>query len=306
VENRLYYSYGDYLKSKFGCRVYKVSVDAGFTCPNIDGSKGVGGCTFCDESGSSSLTNALGTSIADQVLKNISVRRSRYQAEKFIAYFQSYTNTYASVDRLKKVYDEALEVDPDIVGLAISTRPDCIDEQKIALIAGYKKRVPYVSIEYGMQTMHDRTLKAINRCQTHDDFLNAISLTKKYDLDYCAHIILGLPGEDREDMIATAKSLAQINIQGVKIHLLVALDNTPLAKSYLRGRWKPLDFEQYVSLICDFLEYLPSDCIIHRFGGYGHPMKVVAPKFMYQRKHEVRDRVAQLLTERGTYQGCRA
>lgn len=301
----LFYSYNDHLKKLFNCRVYKVSIDAGFTCPNRDGSKGVGGCTFCDETGSSSRLNTIETPIREQVLNNIKVRRSRFKSGKFIAYFQSNTNTYAPVEQLQKLYDEAVDAHPDIVGLAISTREDCIDEEKIALISSYRERLPYVSVEYGMQTIHDRTLASINRCSKHSDFLRALELTQKYDLDYCVHVILGLPGESREDQLKTAEALAKMGVRGVKIHLLVAMDKTPLAKSYERGKWSPLSFEEYVSLVCDFIERLPSNCVIHRLSGNGHPLHVVAPKWMSQRKGEVIKAISQTLINRKTYQGFR-
>lgn len=299
----LYYSYNNYLKEKFACRVYKVSIDAGFTCPNRDGTKGFGGCTFCDETGSSSRTHLQGTSITKQVQKNIAIRKSRYKAKKFIAYFQSHTNSYAPTNQLKKIYDEAIEADPDIIGLTISTRPDCIDEKKLALIASYKKRLPYVSIEYGMQTKHDKTLKAINNCSTHNDFLKAIELTKKYDLDHCVHVILGLPNEGRKQLLETANTLAKLDIQGIKIHLLVAMENTPLAQSYLRGKWHPLTFEEYIPLVCDFIERLPPSCVIHRLSGNGHPKHLVAPRWAYDRRNDVRKAITDLLSKRSTRQG---
>ena len=260
----LYNSYNDYLRQLFGCRVYKVSIDAGFTCPNRDGRKGTGGCTFCDETGSSSRTHELATPIQAQILQNIKVRRTRYRAQKFIAYFQSYTNTYAPIEQLKQLYDEALATHPDIVGLAISTRPDCVDQEKLNLIASYREKVPYVCVEYGMQTMHNRTLKAVNRCEVHDDFLKAIELTQALKLDHCVHVVLGLPGETREDQLATADTLARLKVHGVKIHLLVAMEKTPLAALYRAGKWAPLTHVEYISLACDFLERLHPECVIHR------------------------------------------
>jgi uncharacterized protein len=174
-----YRSYSQYLKAKFGCRVYKLTLDAGFTCPNIDGSKGRGGCTFCDETGSSSRAQDRRDSITKQLLGNIEKQRKRFKADKFIAYFQSYTNTYSKPERLKRLYDEALMAHPDIVGLAISTRPDCVTDEILGLIASYQQPARDVSVEYGMQTIHDRTLAQLNRCETHADFLEAYRLTLK-------------------------------------------------------------------------------------------------------------------------------
>ncbi|MBY0405282.1 MAG: TIGR01212 family radical SAM protein, partial [Cyanobacteria bacterium] len=281
-----YKPYSQYLKERFGCRVYKVTLDGGFTCPNRDGTKGKGGCTFCDDTGSSSRAQDRRDSITDQILKNVEKQRKRFKAEKFIAYFQSYTNTYSPVERLKRLYDEAINAHPDIIGLAISTRPDCVDEEKIALIASYKTPDNYVCVEYGMQTIHDRTLEILNRCETHEEFLQAMALTRKYDLDHCIHVILGLPGESHADQMETADTLARMKVNGVKIHLLCAMENTPLAESYLRGEWEPVGQVEYVSLICDFIERLHPDCVIHRVAGNGHHEHVVAPLWL-QKKLEI-------------------
>ena len=206
------YTYNDYLKKRFQTRVYKISLDAGFTCPNRDGTKGKNGCIFCDEKGSSSRTHGDSTPIEQQALVNINVRKSRYGAKKFIAYFQSFSNTYAPCDQLKKIYDKALFSHPDIIGISISTRPDCIDEEKVQMIAEYKKKFPYVCIELGMQSIHDKTLSLINRQESHQDFLAAYALIKKYGLEHCIHIILGLPNESRQNQIETAKNLADLQI----------------------------------------------------------------------------------------------
>lgn len=301
----LYYSYNEYLQEMFHCRVYKVSVDAGFTCPNRDGTKGAGGCIFCDETGSSSRTHELDTPIRDQVLENIKVRKSRYRAKKFIVYFQSFTNTYDSVEQLKILYDEAIHAHPDIVGLAISTRPDCVDREKLALISRYREKLPYVSVEYGMQTIHDRTLKLLNRCETHEDFLRAFKLTQKFDLDHCIHVILGLPGETREEQLQTADTLAELGVRGVKIHLLVAMENTPLAERYRRGNWSPLSFDEYIDLVCDFIERLPPNCVIQRAGGNGHPNHLVAPQWLKGKRPEVMHTIQSKFLERGTRQGSK-
>jgi len=298
-----YYSYNSYLQKKFGCRVYKVSIDAGFTCPNRDGTKGVGGCIFCDEKGASSRTHCSGVSITDQIRNNINVRKNRYGAQKFIAYFQSFTNTYAPVSHLKTLYDEALQAHPDIIGLAISTRADCIDSEKLELIASYRSRVPYVSIEYGLQTIHDRTLMLINRQETHEDFARALKMTQEFGIDHCVHVILGLPGETSDEMIETAQCIAGYRIQGVKIHFLVAMQQTVLAKYYIEERWKPLSMEEGVSLTCDFLERLPSSCIIYRIGGNGHPLHAIAPEWVWKNKKEFLYAIDREFERRGTRQG---
>lgn len=298
-----YFNYNAHMHKLFQKRVYKVSIDGGFSCPNRDGTKSTFGCIFCDAKGSSSRTHPSFTSIKEQVIKNISIRKSRYRAEKFIAYFQSFTNTYAPIEVLKKRYDEAIAAHPDIVGLTISTRPDCIDEEKIKLIASYQAKLPYVSIEYGLQTIHDKTLKLINRQETHADFLKALALTKKYNLHHCAHVILNLPGETKEEMLATAEELARLKVEGVKIHLLVAMRGTALEKLFLKGNWQSFSLEEYVKLACDFIERLPPDMVIHRISKNGHPLEIVYPLWMKDKKAAFMPALLKEFEQRKSYQG---
>ncbi len=299
-------SYHDSLQERFGCRVYKVSIDAGFTCPNRDGEKGVGGCTFCDERGSSSRTNRPTDAIVKQILRNIEVRKNRFGAEKFIAYFQSYTNTYAPIAHLKEIYDQAIYAHPDIIGLAISTRADCVDRDKLELIASYKKMLPHVSIEYGLQTVHEHTLEKINRKETHAELVQAIRMTQEEGIDHCVHVILGLPGESREEILQTADFIARYKIQGVKIHFLVIMEHTALAKDYLAGACSVLSMDEGISLACDFLERIPADCIIYRIGGNGHPLHAIAPEWVWKQKTAVIEGIKKEFTRRGTRQGAHA
>jgi len=302
-----YRPYGEYLKTKLGYKTYKLTLDAGFTCPNRDGVKAYGGCTFCDQTGSSSRAQDVDDTITRQLLDNMERQRQRFGAEKFIAYFQSFTNTYAPVETLKRLYDEAIYAHPDIIGLAISTRPDCVDEEKLALIASYKDKIPYVSVEYGMQTIHDRTLELLNRAETHADFLQAYEWTQKVGIEQCIHVILDLPGESWEEQMATADKLAELKAHGVKIHLLCAMEKTPLATQFQRGEWQPLEKERYIELICDFIERLHPETIIHRVAGNGHRLHVVAPLWL-QRKLEIMNDIEAEFTRRGTRQGdkCRS
>lgn len=303
--NQGYYrTYNQYLQELFGCRVYKVSLDGGFTCPNKDGTKGVGGCTFCDETGSSSRTNPVKTRITEQLLSNIEHRKKRFKAQKFIAYFQSYTNTYSRIERLQKLYDEAVNAHPDVVGLAISTRPDCVDPAKLDLIASYRTEArPYVSVEYGLQTIHNASLARVNRCETYEDFLQAYQWTTERGLDHCIHVILGMPGETWDDMMATADKLAELKVKGVKIHMLVAMEHTPIAKEYAAGLWESMSFEQYVETCTDFIERLHPSCVIHRVAGNGHFKHVVAPKWMASNRREVMTSIDGTFAKRGTRQG---
>jgi radical SAM protein (TIGR01212 family) len=301
-----YRPYSAYLREKLGFKTYKLTLDAGFTCPNRDGVKAYGGCTFCDQTGSSSREQDRRDSITDQLLKNMEKQRRRFKAEKFIAYFQSFTNTYASTERLKILYDEAVCAHPDIIGLAISTRPDCVDEEKLGLIQSYQGRVPYVSVEYGLQTIHDHTLARLNRAETYQDFLTAYELTRAMDIEHCVHVILDLPGESHADQMATADALAGLKVHGVKIHLLCAMEKTPLAAEYLRGEWQPLEKDAYVQLLCDFMERLHPETIIHRVAGNGHHQHILAPLWL-QRKLEIMNELEAEFVRRGTQQGshCR-
>lgn len=300
--SEFYRSYSQHLKERFGSRVYKVTLEGGFTCPNRDGVKAYGGCTFCDPTGSSSRAQDRNDSITAQIAKNIRRQQKRFKAEKFIAYFQSYTNTYGPVHKLQMLYDEAMNAHPDVIGLAVSTRPDCVDDEKLALIKSYDTGHNYVCVEYGMQTIHDRTLEAVNRAETHADFLKAYELTRKHDLDHCIHIILGMPGESRDDMMATADEMARLKVAGVKIHLLCAMDKTPLAEDYRSGRWRPLSEDDYVGLVCDFIERLHPDTVIHRVAGNGHRDHIVAPLWLKKKQDTVRKIDAEF-ARRGTRQG---
>jgi len=302
-EQYLFRSYNEYMKNKFGCRVYKVCVDANFNCPNRDGTKSTRGCIFCDETGSSSRTHKKNTPIKDQVCTNILNRKQRYKAKKFIIYFQSYSNTYAEISYLKKLYNEAICFDKDIVGISIATRSDCVDEEKIAMIAQIKEKLDYVNIEYGMQTMHNKTLEIINRKETHEDFLKAVEITKKYKLDWTSHVILGLPNEGREEIMKTAEELGRLKPTGIKIHLLVAMKNTALAILYKKNKWSPLEYSNAISLICDFLERIDKNSIIHRIAGNGHPLHTLAPKWVYEKKKTLIEDIKKELQTRKTYQG---
>ncbi|MBN2479100.1 MAG: TIGR01212 family radical SAM protein [Parachlamydiales bacterium] len=287
-------TFNEYLKKLFHKRIYKVSVDVfDFTCPNRDGTKSIGGCIYCDQFGSSSRVHTQKISIKEQILKNIEIRKTRYKAKKFIVYFQSFSNTYKDVDILEKLYDEAVFSHPDIVGISISTRSDCIDEEKVKMISKYRKFLPFVSIELGLQSMHNKTLKLINRGETFEDFLKASHLIKKHNIHLCAHVILGLPNETKEEMLQTAKQLAKLNIDGVKLHMLIVLKNTILADMYKNGLFKPLSFDQYVDIASDFIKLLPKSTIIHRTSGSGYVTDIIEPKWIYDDKINIIDSIIQ-------------
>ena len=279
-----YTTFNSYLKKTFHTKVFKVSIDANFTCPNRDGTKSKLGCIYCDENGSSTRIHSNKVSIRNQIINNIVIRRTRYKAKKFIAYFQSFSNTYAPLEKLKKLYEEALFSHPDIAGISISTRSDCIDEEKVKLIASFREFLPFVSIELGMQSMHSKTLKILNRQETLDDFLKAVALIKKYNIHLCIHVILGLPNETKEDMLKTAKLLSDLRVDGVKLHMLIVLKNTVLHNMYKNNLFSPISFDEFTSFAAEFIKLLPKNTIIHRTAGSGYPKDIISPSWIYDEK----------------------
>ena len=298
--NKRYYQFSEYLKTKFGKKVYKITLDAGFSCPNRDGTISSGGCIFCDDGGSFSRAHSSLLSVRDQVYTGVKTLGERFKAQKFMSYFQAYSNTYKPVDELKKIYDESL-CHPDVVGISIGTRPDCVDEQKLDLIASYTENYE-TWIEYGLQSMHDRTLKFINRGHDFETFLKAFQETKKRGIKTGVHVILGLPGETKQDMLETVKMLADIGADGVKFHCLCIFPNTKLYDLYNQGSIKLLEEDEYIDIACDCLELLPSDTTIHRLGGNGLQAIKVAPKWL-NKKFEILNRIDRELEERNSYQG---
>jgi len=297
-----YYDLNSYLRNMFGCRVQKISLDAGLTCPNRDGRISTGGCIYCNSRGSGTGASSQGLSITEQIMRGKEFLKKRYKAQKFIAYFQSFSNTYGPYEKLKGLYQEALAID-DIVGLSIGTRPDCVDESVLTLLESYAKDY-LVWIEYGLQSIHDRTLAAINRSHDVKCFKGAVDKTRGRGIKICAHVILGLPLEDRHDMLATAKAVAAIGIDGIKIHLLYVVKGTRMEGLYSEGKYRCLEQEEYVNLVCDFLELLPPDMVIQRLTGDPHPHELVAPEWSL-RKNETLSRIKEILTERESWQGKR-
>ena len=272
-----YYDLNSYLRNIFGCRVQKISLDAGLTCPNRDGRISTGGCIYCNLRGSGTGAGSQGLSITEQIMRGKEFLKKRYKAQKFIAYFQSFSNTYGPYEKLKGLYEEALAID-DIVGLSIGTRPDCVDESVLTLLESYAKDY-LVWIEYGLQSIHDRTLAAINRGHDVECFKGAVDKTRGRGIKICAHVMLGLPFEDRHDMLATAKAVATMGIDGIKIHLLYVVKGTRMEELYLEGKYRCLEQEEYVNLVCDFLELLPPDMVIQRLTGDPHPHELVVPEW---------------------------
>jgi radical SAM protein (TIGR01212 family) len=280
-----YRDYSSYLRSLFGCRVQKITLDAGLTCPNRDGSLGRGGCVYCNERGSGTGASSRLQSIAEQIARGKSALQKRYNAVKFLAYFQSFSNTYAPLEVLKPLYEEALS-DPDIVGLTLGTRPDCVPDTVLDHLAGLAKDRA-IWLEYGLQSAHDATLALIRRGHDVRAFTDALRRTRARNLPVCVHVILGLPGEDREAMLQTARFLALQDIQSIKIHLLYVIRGTVLDQWYGSGRYECLSREEYVSIVGEFLSLLPEHIVIQRLTGDPHPEELVAPLWSLEKHRNI-------------------
>jgi uncharacterized protein len=295
-----YYAYNFFLRRKFGGRVQKVSIDAGFTCPNVDGTVARGGCTFCDNRSFSPSRRLPRQSIVGQIDEGIRRLKWRYDVDRFLAYFQPATNTYAPVERLRPLFQAAAQ-HPKVVGLAIGTRPDCVPEDVLDLLTEIAGQT-YLSIEYGMQTMHDRSLDWINRGHHHDAFVDAMHRSRGRGFEICAHVMLGLPGESHSDMLATARELARLRPDAVKIHNLYAVKNTPLAEQVAAGEVILMGRDDYVCTLVDFLELLPPDCIVERISGEAPPDYFIGPSWCLD-KPAVRAALLAELARRDTWQG---
>ena len=290
--------FADHLRHTFGCRVHKVALDVGFTCPNRDGTVAVGGCIYCNNASFSPGNRRL--SVTEQLAQGKRFLRQRYGAQKFIAYFQAYTNTYGEVHRLRDLYDAALTSE-DIVGLAIGTRPDCVPEAVLDLLADYAART-YLWLELGLESGHDQTLMSLNRGHTVAAFDDAVRRAQQRHLRLCAHVILGLPGESAADSLATARYLAALRLDAVKLHHLHVVRHTVLEKLYHRGEVSLLSLDDYASLVVDCLEVLPPDMIIMRLMGDAPREMLVAPTWSLDKRLALR-RIEQELEHRDTYQG---
>lgn len=270
----------DYYRDKFGCKVYKLSLDGGFTCPNRDGTLGHGGCIFCGGDGGSAFA-ARGNDITRQ-LQEAKARVAFKGGEKFIAYFQSFTNTYAPVERLRQLYEAAI-APQEIVGLAIGTRPDCLPEDVIGLLAEINRRKP-VSVELGLQTVHPKSLEYIRRGYYNNVYFDALRRLKAAGIEVVTHIILGLPGETAEQMVETTRAAVEAGTDGVKFHLLHVLKDTDLEKDYLAGKFRCLELEEYAEVLDRCLIELKPDTVIHRITGDGAKKDLIAPLWSADKK----------------------
>jgi radical SAM protein (TIGR01212 family) len=292
--------FSEHLKKQFGCRVHKISIDAGFGCPNRDGGRAGAGCVFCDPGGSGAVGIERQLSVTQQLESGKEVMTRKYKAGKFMAYFQPFSNTLAPVDRLRQLYDEALAVD-DVVGLAVGTRPDCLPADVISLLGEYRKRT-YFWLELGLQSSHDRTLEWMRRGHDLRCFLEAFAAAKEQGVRVCVHVILGLPGESHADIIGTADLLARLRVDGVKLHLLHVLKETPLSELYAKGEIQMFSEPEYVKTVVDVVERLHPETLIHRLTGDGPRDQLLAPLWSLK-KWEVLNGIDAEFARRGSQQG---
>ncbi len=295
-----YYDLKSFWLNLFGCRVYKLQIDAGFTCPNRDGTVSRGGCIYCDGRGSRLRQIGPLPSVAEQIRRGKEYYKKNRNAGKFIAYFQTFTNTYAPVEKLKELYDEAL-AEEDVIGLSVGTRPDCVSDGITYLLQDYARK-SHVWLELGLQSIHDRTLRLINRGHYAAAFLDAVHRLSGTDIHICTHIIVGLPGETREDILETAGAIAALPIHGIKIHSLLALKGTVVGDLYEKGEMAMLSRDDYVRTVSDILEILPPEMVIQRLTADGYRDIFLGPRWAVN-KMEVINAIDKELDRRNTYQG---
>ena len=295
-------TYNKWLKEKFGERVYKVIVDGGFTCPNRDGTVAVGGCAYCNNNSFRPPSAIKTDPIRQQVEEGIAYIRKRFDAHKFIIYFQPFSNTYAETKYLQRLYTDAID-HPEVVGLAIGTRPDCVNEDKIAMIEEIARRT-FVSLEFGVESIYDDTLRRVNRGHDYAAFLRAIDLTRDRSIHIGAHLILGFPWETREQWLAMADEMSRVGIDALKIHHLHVVRGTALAAEYARRPFRVFEYEEYLDLLCDFIERLDPRIVIERLFGEAPYGLLVAPNWRRTKNDLVRD-IAQIFEERNVHQGAR-
>lgn len=299
-DNKRYHTWNYYLRQNFGEKVFKVSLNAGFTCPNLDGKISRGGCTYCSNSGSGDFAGNPANPLSEQFENIKAMMHKKWPHAKYIAYFQAYTNTYAPLNTLKEKFEEALSFE-NVIGLSISTRPDCLEDDVVDYLDDLNKRTN-LWVELGLQTIHDKTSKIINRGHDYKTFLDGLKKLQDRNIKVIVHIINGLPGETYDMMMETAKAVANMKVDGVKIHLLHVIKNTALAKSLQKNEFELMDRDDYINLVCDQLEILPEEMVIHRLTGDGKRDELIGPMWSLK-KWEVLNDIDKTLKERDTYQG---
>ncbi len=301
MAQKRYYSYNHYLRKTFGFRVHRLSLNAGFSCPNLDGKIDNQGCIFCSNKAFSFYSQNKRKPIQLQLKESMDFARKRYKARKFIAYFQSFTNTYADTEILSRKYNKIRDYE-DIAGISVSTRPDCIDKEKLNLLDDFSKDYK-VYIEYGVQSVHDKTLKKINRNHTFNVFKKAVELTQNYkNIHPAAHVILGLPGETKKDMLETARVLAKMPLWGLKIHCLHVVKGTLLFNLYRQKKIKLLSQPEYLDILIDFLRLIPGKFVMLRLVSDANPKELIGPGWLNQ-KSKVLSNLDKMLEERDLWQG---
>jgi radical SAM protein (TIGR01212 family) len=297
---RRYTSFGAYMKKLYGTTVYKVNVDAGFTCPNRDGTLGTSGCIYCNNDSFRPASCKPTLSLSEQISNGIAHIKKRYKAGRFLVYFQPYTNTYAPVDELERLYTGALE-DPSVIGLAIGTRPDAVDKEKIALLESLSKK-HFILVEYGMQSIYDKTLEFINRGHDFSTFLNALDMTKDRGIYIGAHIIVGFPTETREETLLMADEISAMPVEFLKIHQLQVIKDTPLEILYRENPFHVFGYEEYIEFVTDFLERLSPEIVIQRLFATAPDSILVAPQWGKNRQEILRD-IERNLEKSNSFQG---
>ncbi len=303
--SRRFNSYPEYFRKMFGQRVQKLTLDAGFTCPNRDGTTGTGGCTFCNNNAFNPSYCTPAKSVTQQIKEGIEFHSVRYKGtDKYLAYFQAYTNTYDSIENLNNIYQEALN-NPAIIGLVIGTRPDCVSKELLRYFQNLAKRY-YIVIEYGIESCNYQTLEKVNRGHTFEDSVQAVIQTARLGIRQGAHFILGLPGESREDMIACMKNVSELPINNIKFHHLQIVKNTPMARDYEQNpeNISLFTLDKYLNLMVEILEVLNPEIIVERIAGEANLEYLLAPRWNL-RYDQILNRFEKLLEEKNTWQGRR-
>ena len=300
--NKRYHTLDYFYKTRFNSKVFKVSLNAGFSCPNIDGTVGYGGCIYCSKTGSGEFAGNVKDSIEKQFNTIKEMMHNKWKDGKYIAYFQARTNTYAPVERLKEIYEPVIKYD-NVIGLNIATRADSITDECLAYLEDLNKRT-YLTIELGLQTINEKTSKLINRCHTLECFENMVNKLRERDINVVVHIINGLPYETKEDMLNTVKYLNKLDIQGIKIHMLSIINDTPLAELYEKEKFHVLSKEEYVDIVINQLELLRPEIVIHRITGDPDPKDLIEPHWLIK-KFGVLNDIDKEMVKRDTYQGAK-
>ena len=290
--------FNGYLQDIFGRKVHKITIDADFGCPNRDDH---GGCIYCNDRGSGTGLSRQGVSVEEQMRLGIAAVKRKYKnVNSFIAYIQSYTNTYAPPEVLKRTWEEVAKF-PEVVGISVGTRPDCVNRENMDVLKGFSGKYK-IFLELGLQSINEDTLRWIGRGHTVNDFIKAVELAKGYPFDIVAHVILGFPGQGRDEVIETARFLSRLNVHGVKLHLLYVTKGSRLEELHHNGAFSPVDMQSYITMACDFIEHLSPDIVIHRLTGDAHRGELIAPEWSKE-KTKVINAIHEEFTQRDSFQG---